>query len=57
MLLSLLATALVVKISMASKLLKGIDAARLNEGGNATHVSELRRIDPTIRSGGSMSLW
>ena len=46
-----------VKISMASKLLNGIDAARLNDGGNAMHVSEFRRIDATIRSGGGMSLW
>ena len=46
-----------VKISMASKLLNGIaDVARLNDGGNAMQVSEFRRIDATISSGGGMSL-
>ena len=57
MLLSPLATAVEENISTASKVLNGIDAARLNEGGNATHDSEFRRIDATISSGDGMRLW
>ena len=57
MLLSPLATAVEENISTASKVLNGIDADRLNEGGNAIHVSELRSIDAAISSGDGMSLW
>lgn len=57
MLLSPLATAVEENISTASKVLNVIDADRLNEGGNAIHVSELRSIDAAISSGDGMSLW
>ncbi len=56
---SLLSVATEVKISIASKVLSGIDARdredadllRKGEGGNASHVSALRRMEgPTTNS-------
>jgi len=61
---SLLSVATEVKMSIASKVLSGIDALdredvdllRNSDGGNASHVSALRRMDDPMISSSEASL-